>query len=77
MQDSNKEDEGRGGDRSPRTRVSIRPSDELTCSEGQVEAVLSEGESTEQESIRPPKRTDQKRSTRNKPQADAPDRKRN
>jgi hypothetical protein len=31
----------------PRTPVAITPSGELTCSEGQVEDLLSEGESTE------------------------------
>jgi hypothetical protein len=36
------------------------PFGELTCSEGQVEDMLSAGESTEQEPIRPPKPSEQK-----------------
>ena len=38
---------------------------ELTCSEGQVEDMLSAGESTEEELIRPPKLTEQKPLPRN------------
>jgi hypothetical protein len=47
-------------------RVLKRPqSGELTCSEGQVEDMLSAGESTEEEPIRPPQLSEQKRSPRN------------
>ncbi len=37
------------------------PFGELTCSEGQVEDMLSAGESTVEEPIRPPKPSEQKR----------------
>jgi len=57
----------------PHARVSIPPAGELTCSEGQVEDLLSEGESTEKESI--PPRTEEKRSSRNIRPVNAPDRK--
>ena len=39
-------------------------SGELTCSEGQVEDMLSAGESTEEEPIRPPQPSEPKRSPR-------------
>ena len=46
-------------------RVLTRPpSGELTCSEGQVEDMLSAGESTEEERIHPPQPSEQTRSPR-------------
>ncbi|HKU53654.1 MAG TPA: hypothetical protein VJQ25_14375 [Nitrospira sp.] len=47
-------------------RVVKRPqSGELTCSEGQVEDMLSAGESTEEEPIRLPQFSERKQSPRN------------
>ena len=48
-----------------KSRVLTRAqSGELTCTEGQVEDMLSAGESTEEERIRPPQLSGQKRLTR-------------
>jgi hypothetical protein len=48
-----------------KSRALPRPqSGELTCTEGQVEDMLSAGESTEEERIRPPQPSEQKRSPR-------------
>lgn len=52
----------------PRTPVAITPSGELTCSEGQVEDLLSEGESTEKETPNLRKQPEQKPFPRNIPQ---------
>jgi hypothetical protein len=48
--------------KSPKKTIarSTLPSGELTCSEGQVEDMLSAGESTEEERVRPPNPTEQK-----------------
>ena len=49
-----------------KSRAASRPlSSELTCSEGQVEDMLSAGESTEEERIRPPQRSEPERLPRN------------
>ena len=59
----------------PRTPVAITPSGELTCSEGQVEDLLSEGESTEKETPNLRKQPEQKPFPRNIPQVIMPARK--
>jgi hypothetical protein len=63
--------------KSPRAPVPISPPGELTCSEGQVEDLLSKGESTEEENISLQKQTAQKPPlSRNTPQVITPGRKR-
>ena len=59
----------------PRTPVAITPSGELTCSEGQVEDLLSKGESTEKETPKLRKQPEQKPFPRNIPQVIMPARK--
>ena len=51
----------------PRVRASKRDTEDLTCSEGQVEGLLSEGESTEADGVedgRSEKRTQRNPSSR-------------
>lgn len=72
MKDGNRRD-----GKSPRTPVPISPPGELTCSEGQVEDLLSKGESTEEENISLQKQTAQKPPfSRNTPQVITSGRKR-
>jgi hypothetical protein len=70
MQDSHESD-STGQTARPRNP----PSDDLTCNEGQVEDLLSEGESTEKESS-PRDRIEQKQSPRRMPPVNASPRKR-
>ena len=72
MKDGNRRD-----GKPPRAPAPISPPGELTCSEGQVEDLLSKGESTEEENSSLRKHTAQKPPfPRNMPQVITPGRKR-
>ena len=60
MPASHKGNGGRKKQTATLSQVTKSQSDDLTCSEGQVEDLLSEGESTGEEGSQPPKRTSRK-----------------
>jgi len=75
MHESHANDHDTRDQTSPSARGSSAPSDDLTCSEGQVEDLLSKGESTG-DARRPRKGTTQKGSPPGSPPLNVPDRKR-